>query len=206
MTQPEYGSDLIVDILAEQDIEYIAMNPGASFRGVHDSLVNYSGGQPQIIETLHEKVAVGIAHGYAKATGRPMGVFTHDLVGLMHATLGIYYAYVDRAPMMVLGGAGPMDQARRRPWIDWIHTANTQNETVRSYTKWDEHPYSLEAVPDALARALASQPCTPRARSTSASTPASRKRRSGCRPTSANPQRPCLRRPTRQASVESPTR
>ena len=153
MTTPEFGSDLIVDLLVDQEIEYIAMNPGASFRGVHDSLVNYSTRGPAIIETLHEKVAVGIAHGYAKVSGRPMAVFTHDLVGLLHATLGVYYAYVDRAPILILGGAGPMDQAKRRPWIDWIHTANTQNEAVRAYTKWDEHPFSLEAVPDALARA-----------------------------------------------------
>jgi benzoylformate decarboxylase/acetolactate synthase-1/2/3 large subunit len=149
-----YGSDLVVDLLQEQGIEYVAMNPGASFRGLHDSLVNYAGGKPELLEIPHEKVAVGIAHGYAKATGRPMGVITHDLVGLLHATLGVYYAYIDRVPMLVLGGAGPMDGARRRPWIDWIHTANVQNSAVRDYTKWDDHPYSVAAIPESLARAF----------------------------------------------------
>jgi len=152
VTPPEYTSDLIVDRLADLGVEYVAMNPGASFRGVHDSLVNHADA-PVMIETLHEKVAVGIAHGYGKVTGTPMAAFTHDLVGLLHATLGVYYAFVDRAPVLVLGGAGPMDQAKRRPWIDWIHTANSQNEAVRPYTKWDEHPYSVAAVPDALDRA-----------------------------------------------------
>jgi acetolactate synthase I/II/III large subunit len=151
---PRYGSDVVVDFLQQHGIEYVAMNPGASFRGLHDSLVNYAAGRPEMLETPHEKIAVGMAHGYAKVTGRPMGVITHDLVGLLHATLGIYYAYLDRAPMLVLGGAGPMDGARRRPWIDWIHTANVQNTAVRDYTKWDDHPYSVEAIPESLARGL----------------------------------------------------
>ena len=151
---PAYsGSDLVVDILKEWGIRYLALNPGASFRGLHDSLVNHGGGEPEIILVPHEKVAVGIAHGYAKATGQMMGVVLHDLVGLLHGTMGVYYAYVDRAPMVILGGAGPMDAARRRPWIDWVHTANVQNTAVRDYTKWDDHPHSVEAIPDSLERA-----------------------------------------------------
>jgi acetolactate synthase-1/2/3 large subunit len=147
-----YGSDLVVDILRSEDIPFLAINPGASFRGLHDSIVNHGGNDPEIILVPHEKVAVGIAHGYAKATGRAMGVVLHDLVGLLHGTMGIYYAHVDRTPMLVLGGAGPMDTARRRPWIDWVHTANVQNTAVREYTKWDDHPYSVGAIPDSLHR------------------------------------------------------
>jgi acetolactate synthase-1/2/3 large subunit len=153
MSVPRYGSDVVVQMLQEQGIEYVVMNPGASFRGLHDSLVNFAGGSPQLLEVPHEKIAVGMAHGFAKATGRPLGVITHDLVGLLHATLGVYYAYIDRAPMVILGGAGPMDSARRRPWIDWMHTANVQNTAVRDFTKWDDHPFSVEAIPDSLARA-----------------------------------------------------
>jgi acetolactate synthase-1/2/3 large subunit len=149
---PEYGSDLVVDALQRHSVDYVVMNPGASFRGLHDSLVNYAAGAPALLEVPHEKIAVGMAHGYAKATGRAIGVITHDLVGLLHATLGVYYAYIDRAPMVVLGGAGPMDSSRRRPWIDWMHTANVQNEAVREYTKWDDHPFSVEAIPESLAR------------------------------------------------------
>jgi benzoylformate decarboxylase/acetolactate synthase-1/2/3 large subunit len=147
-----HGSDLVVDILQSQEIPFLAINPGASFRGLHDSIVNYGGNKPEIILVPHEKVAVGIAHGYAKATGRATGVVLHDLVGLLHGTMGVYYAHVDRAPMVILGGAGPMDQSRRRPWIDWVHTANVQNTAVREYTKWDDHPYSVAAMPDSLHR------------------------------------------------------
>lgn len=151
--RPYHGSDLVVDVLRSQGIPYLALNPGASFRGLHDSVVNHGGNDPEIILVPHEKVAVGIAHGYAKATGRMMGVVLHDLVGLLHGTMGVYYAYTDRVPMLVLGGAGPMDQARRRPWIDWVHTADSQNSAVREFTKWDDHPHSVAAIPASLERA-----------------------------------------------------
>ncbi len=149
----EYGSDAVVEMLNSFGITYVAFNPGASFRGLHESLVTAGDQGPALIEVQHEKIAVGIAHGYAKATGRPMAVVTHDLVGLLHATTGIYYAYTDRVPMLILGGAGPLDAARRRPWIDWVHSANIQNTAVRDFTKWDDYPASHRALVESLARA-----------------------------------------------------
>src|SRR4029077_16227479 len=85
--------DLIVDLIKQYGFPYIALNPGASYRGLHDSLVNYGGNQPPMLLCQHEKIAVQIAHGYAKATGKPMVAIVHDVVGLLHATMGIYYAY-----------------------------------------------------------------------------------------------------------------
>ncbi len=149
----KYGSDLVVDALRSFGITHVAFNPGASFRGLHESLVNAGPEAPDIIEVPHEKVAIGIAHGYAKASGKPMAVIIHDLVGLLHATMGIYYAYADRVPMLLLGGAGPMDASVRRPWIDWVHSANIQNTAVRDYTKWDDYPASNAALLDSMARA-----------------------------------------------------
>jgi acetolactate synthase-1/2/3 large subunit len=149
---PRYGSDVMVDALQAHGFQYVSLNPGSSFRGLHDSLVNYGENSPQIIECPHEKVAVGLAHGYAKACGEPMAVILHDVVGLLHGTLGIYYAHIDRVPVVVFGGAGPMDLTRRRPNIDWIHTANVQGNVVRDYTKWDDQPYSITAVPEVIAR------------------------------------------------------
>jgi acetolactate synthase I/II/III large subunit len=148
-----YGSDLIVDLLKRFGIEYAALNPGASFRGLHDSLVNYGGNRPEIIECPHEEIAVGIAHGYAKATGKPMAAIVHDIVGLLHCAMSIYQAYLDYVPVLVLGGTGPMDIARRRPYIDWIHTANLQGNAVRDYVKYDDQPFSADGVPDSFARA-----------------------------------------------------
>jgi benzoylformate decarboxylase/acetolactate synthase-1/2/3 large subunit len=147
-----FGSDVMVDLLVGQGIRHVALNPGASFRGLHDSLVNRSPA-PNIILVPHEKLAVNLAHGYAKAAGQPMAAVLHDTVGLLHGALGVFTAFVDRAPVIVLGGAGPTDAARRRPWIDWVHTANIQGDAVRAYTKWDDQPASIEALPGAFARA-----------------------------------------------------
>lgn len=148
-----FGSDIVVDFLIDHGIRFVALNPGSSFRGLHDSIVNHGEPRLELIECTHEKTAVGLAHGYAKATGEPMAVAIHDLVGLMQATMGVYMAQTDQLPILLLGGAGPMDEAKRRPWIDWVHTANMQNDLVRNYTKWDDHPYSVAAFGPSLARA-----------------------------------------------------
>ena len=128
---------------------------------MHDSLVNYGGNHPPILLCQHEKIAVQIAHGYAKATGRPMVAIVHDIVGMLHATMGIYYAYIDRCPVFVIGATGPMDESRRRPFIDWIHTANVNGEQLRHYVKWDYQPASIEGVPDSFARAYAAMMTEP---------------------------------------------
>ena len=149
----EYGSDVIVDLLQGFGIEYVALNPGASYRGLHDSLVNYGGGKPEIILCTHEKLAVSLAHGYAKATGKPMAAIVHDVVGLLHSTLAIYYAHVDRVPVIVIGATGPLDRHKRRPHIDWIHSANVQGNAVRDFTKWDDQPATIADFPASFARA-----------------------------------------------------
>ena len=148
----KWGSDVMVDAIKACGFEYVSLNPGSSYRGLHDSLVNYGGNKPELITCTHEKLAVSIAHGYAKATGRPMAVILHDIVGLLQGTMGIYYAYIDRAPVVVFGGAGPMAYDRRRPHIDWIHTANVQGNVVRDYTKWDDQPASVASVPESVMR------------------------------------------------------
>ncbi|HSR72103.1 MAG TPA: thiamine pyrophosphate-binding protein, partial [Kiloniellales bacterium] len=96
-----WQSDVIVDLIQRYGFPYITLNPGASFRGLHDSLVNYGRNDPPILLCQHEETAVQIAHGYAKATGKPMAVILHNLVGLLHANLAIYYAYIDRAPIFI---------------------------------------------------------------------------------------------------------
>jgi acetolactate synthase I/II/III large subunit len=148
-----YGSDVMVDAIKACGFKYVSLNPGSSYRGLHDSLVNYGGNDPEIITCNHEKLAVGIAHGYTKAAREPMACILHDIVGLLQGTMGIYYAWIDRAPVVVFGGAGPMAYDRRRPNIDWIHTANVQGNVVRDYTKWDDQPASVASVPESIMRA-----------------------------------------------------
>src|SRR5690349_6914408 len=147
-----YGSDLVVDLMRAVGIAHVAINPGATYRGLHDSLVNHGRGDPEMILNLHEEIAVALAHGYAKARGAPMAAAVHDIVGLQHASMAIFNAFCDRAPILVLGATGPMDAARRRPWIDWIHTALVQGTQVRDYVKLDDQPASVAAIPEALLR------------------------------------------------------
>jgi acetolactate synthase I/II/III large subunit len=150
----EWGSDALAELLSRLDLRYIALVPGSSYRGLHDSLVNYGGNRdPRMLVCLHEEHAVAIAHGYAKVTGRPMAVAIHSNVGLMHATMAIYNAWCDRVPMLIVGATGPVDAARRRPWIDWIHTSADQGALIRPYVKWDDQPASVEAALDSLAQA-----------------------------------------------------
>src|SRR5690348_15777881 len=151
---PAFGSDVVADTLRALDIPYIALTPGASYRGLHDSLVNYLGNSaPQMLLCLHEESAIAIAHGYAKVTGRAMAAAVHANVGLFHATMALFNAWCDRMPVMILGATGPVDGAKRRPWIDWIHTARDQGALVRHYTKWDDQPASPAAAREGLLRA-----------------------------------------------------
>jgi len=150
---PGFGSDVIADAIRALDIPYIALTPGASYRGLHDSIVNYLGNtKPQMLLCLHEEAAVAIAHGYAKVTGKAMVTAVHSNVGLMHATMAMFNAWCDRMPVIVLGATGPVDAAKRRPWIDWIHTARDQGALVREYTKWDDQPSSPGAAREAILR------------------------------------------------------
>jgi thiamine pyrophosphate-dependent acetolactate synthase large subunit-like protein len=160
-----WGSDAIAAVLREIDIPYVALNPGASYRGLHDSLVNYLGNtRPRMLLCLHEESAVALAHGWAKVTGRPMGAIVHSNVGLMHATMAIFNAWCDRVPVLIFGATGAVDAMRRRPWIEWIHTARDQGALIRNYTKWDDQPASIGAAQEAILRAnLIAQtaPCGP---------------------------------------------
>ena len=148
-----WGSDIIAEMLRALDVPYVLLNPGASFRGLHDSIVNHLGNEsPQMVVVLHEEHAVAIAHGYAKVTGKPLIAILHSNVGLMHGSMAIFDAFVDRMPVIVLGATGPVDANQRRPWIDWIHTSQDQAALVRNFIKWDAQPASIPSAQEALLR------------------------------------------------------
>jgi len=149
-----WGSDAIAALLRDMDIPYVLLNPGSSFRGLHDSLVNFLGNErPQMLVCLHEEHVVAIAHGYAKVTGKPLLGIVHSNVGLMHASMAVYNAWCDRMPVILIGATGPVDAAKRRPWIDWLHTARDQAALVRGFVKWDDQPASVAAAFESLMRA-----------------------------------------------------
>jgi acetolactate synthase-1/2/3 large subunit len=161
-SKTRWASDIIVDLLHRYELPYAALNPGASYRGLHDSMVNYGGNKPVMMLCQHEETAVQIAHGYAKASGKPMVAILHNLVGLLHANMAVYYAYIDRVPIFIIGATGPMDETKRRPRIDWIHSAQSQGAAVRDYTKWDYQPTTIDGVPEAFARAYSVMMTEPR--------------------------------------------
>jgi thiamine pyrophosphate-dependent acetolactate synthase large subunit-like protein len=158
-----WGSDVVTEVLRNLDLPYIALNPGASYRWLHDSLVNYLGNRnPQMLLCLHDETTVSIAQGYAKTSGRMMAAAVHANVGLMHACMPIFDAWCDRIPVLILGATGPMDAAKRRPWIDWIHTCADQAGLVRNFTKWDNQPGSVKAATEAILRAAQIAQTAPR--------------------------------------------
>jgi thiamine pyrophosphate-dependent acetolactate synthase large subunit-like protein len=149
-----WSSDAVAAMLSRLGIDYITMNPGASYRGFHDSLVNFLGNtKPQMLLCLEEDHAVSIAHGYARALDKPMGVILHSNIGLMHGLMQIFNAYCNRAPVFIMGATGPVDADVRRPWIDWMHTAQDQGVLLRNFTKWDNQPASVPATFEAMLRA-----------------------------------------------------
>ncbi len=160
-----WGSDVVAQALREQDFPYVCLNPGASYRGLHDSIVNHLGNEnPHMLLCLHEEHAVAMAQGFAKVTGQPICAIVHSNVGLLHASMAIFNAWCDRSPVVVLGATGPVDAENRRPWIDWIHTSSDQGALVRDYTKWDDQPGSPAAAAESIRRATMlarTDPCGP---------------------------------------------
>ncbi len=153
LTLERSGSDFMVDVIKSLGFEYIASNPGSSFRGLQESLINYGGNvAPEFITCCHEESAAAMAHGYAKIEGKPMAVLVHSDVGLQHASMAIFNAYCDRAPMYVIVG-NTLDATQRRPGVEWDHSVEDVAALVRDFVKWDDLPVSLPHFAESAVRA-----------------------------------------------------
>ena len=152
LTTDRPGSDFMIDVFKSLGFEYICANPGSSFRGLQESVVNYGGNKaPEFITCCHEESAVGMAHGYAKIEGKPLGVFAHSTVGLQHAAMAIFNAYCDRVPVYIILG-NTIDATMRRPGVEWDHSVQDAAAMVRDYTKWDDLPISLQHFAESAVR------------------------------------------------------
>jgi acetolactate synthase I/II/III large subunit len=150
--QPD-GSDFMVDVIKTLDFDYLPANPASSFRGLHESLIDYGGNKkPEFLTCMHEESAVAIAHGYFKAAGKPLLTLCHGTVGLQHAAMAIYNAWCDRVPVIVVGGTD-LDAAHRPPGVPTVHSAQDINALVRDFTKWDDTPVSLQHFAQSFVRA-----------------------------------------------------
>src|SRR6476469_6695888 len=147
------GSDFMVDVIKSLDIKYLPANCASSYRGIHESLINYGGNKmPEFLTCTHEESAVGMAHGYFKASGKPLMSLCHGTVGLQHAAMAIYNAWCDRVPVIVMGG-NDLDAAHRPPGVPTFHSAQDINALVRDFTKWDDTPVSLQHFAQSFVRA-----------------------------------------------------
>jgi acetolactate synthase I/II/III large subunit len=147
------GSDYMVDVIKATGIEYIASNPGSSFRSLQESIINYGGNKkPEFLTCMHEESSVAMAHGYAKAAGKPMGILAHGTVGLQHATMAVYNAWCDRVPIMMFAG-NILDADKRRPGVEWYHCVQDPAAIHRDFTKWDDQPTSLQHFAESVIRA-----------------------------------------------------
>jgi thiamine pyrophosphate-dependent acetolactate synthase large subunit-like protein len=140
-------------VIKSLNLEYVAANPGSSFRSLHESVVNYGGNKaPELITCLHEESSVAIAHGYAKAAGKPMAVMAHGSVGFQHAAMAVYNAWCDRVPVIMFGGNG-IDADKRRPGTEWSHSVQDPALMLRDFVKWDDAPGSLQHFAESTVRA-----------------------------------------------------
>ena len=154
-TSDRPGSDFMAEVIKSLGFEYVAANPGSSFRGLHESLINFNGSpnkDPELLTCMHEESSVAMAHGYAKIEGKPMMVMAHGTVGLQHASMAIYNAYADRVPVYILLG-NIQDENWRRSDVEWAHSVQDAASMVRDYTKWDDAPASLTHFAESAVRA-----------------------------------------------------
>lgn len=147
------GSDFMVDVIKSLDIKYLPTNCASSFRALHESLIDYGGNaMPEYISCMHEESAVAMAHGYFKIAGKPLLTLCHGTVGLQHASMGVYNAWCDRVPLIIVGG-NDLDAAHRPPGVPTFHAAQDINALVRDFTKWDDTPVSLQHFSQSFVRA-----------------------------------------------------
>ncbi len=153
LTVTDAGSDFMVDVLKTLDLEYVALNPGGSTRGLHESLIHYGGNsKPEMIAVMHEEIGVAIAHGYARASGKPMMALIYGVLGLQHAAQAVYNAYVDRVPVVMFAG-NVSEQSKRFGLPSWYHTATDLAPLLAGSIKWSDQPTDASYVADSFHKA-----------------------------------------------------
>ena len=144
----------MVDVLKTLGFEYVVANPASSFRGLHESFINYGGNTaPEWLTCTHEQASVNMANGYFAVAGKPMAVVTFAPSGLQHAAMGIFGAFSGRTPTYLLCANIPGGEDRR-PLFDWgPHAMTDPAAMVRDMLKWDDTPASLQHFAESAVRA-----------------------------------------------------
>jgi len=153
ITVSDPGSDFMVDVIKTLDIDYVAVNPGGSIRGLHESIIHYGGNtKPELISVNHEEIGVAMAHGYARAAGKPMAALIYGVLGLQHASMAVYNAWADRVPIVMFAG-NVGNQTKRFGLPTWYHSATDLASLLKGTLKWSDQPVSPQYIADSFHRA-----------------------------------------------------
>jgi benzoylformate decarboxylase len=107
---------------------------------------------------LQEAVAVGMADGYAQATGRPSHVNLHTAPGVGNGMGAIFNAQANHSPLLVTAG----QQVRAHITMQANLTNRDATRVVHPFVKWSFEPPRAQDVPAAVARAIHTASLAPR--------------------------------------------
>ncbi|HKU64525.1 MAG TPA: thiamine pyrophosphate-dependent enzyme [Rhizomicrobium sp.] len=151
--QSSSGGDFMVEVLKTIGFDYVTQTPASTFRGLHEAIINGGGNKaPELLSCVHEEIAVAMAHGYAKIEHKPLAVMVQSTVGLQHASMALYNAFCDQAPVFVIAG-NLVDTTKRLFNFEYAHAAIDPAVIVRDFLKWDDQPGSLQHFSESAIRA-----------------------------------------------------
>ena len=145
--------------LGERGIEYVFANAGTDFAPIVEALSRTKGAKaPRFMTVPHENVAMAMAHGYYRISGKPAAVMVHVTVGTANAINGLINAARDNVPVLLAAGRTPLTEtgsiaSRNRP-IHWGQAAFDQGGMLREYVKWDYELRAGQPVEAVVDRAL----------------------------------------------------
>lgn len=103
MSGTRNGADVLLQQLEEQGVDCIFASPIAVMAPIWESLARRGGSRgPHYFRCRHELLAIGLASGYYKATGRSQAVFLPASLGVQNGSMGLHTALQERTPMIVL--------------------------------------------------------------------------------------------------------
>jgi acetolactate synthase I/II/III large subunit len=166
---PETVAEAYLALLKARGIDWLFANAGTDFAPIIEALVRGAKAglaMPEPVVVPHENAAVGMAHGYYLATGRPQAVMVHVNVGTANALMGLLNAARDNVPIFFTSGRTPLTEAGRLGSRDlpihWGQEMYDQAGMLREYVKWEYELRYGEQVEAIVDRALAIAMAEPR--------------------------------------------
>jgi len=157
----EIAAEAYLARLAERGIDYIFANAGTDFPPIIEAVAKNHAGRrkyPKVITVPHENVAMSMAHGYYRITGKPACVMVHVNVGTANAICGLMNAARDNIPVFLAAGRTPLTEtgsiASRQRSIHWGQEMFDQGGFVRELVKWDYELRHGQPVATIVDRAL----------------------------------------------------